>query len=316
MKVLRELPKRNCNKPCALTIGNFDGFHIGHDALIKRLCEIGNHKKIQKTLLTFEPHPKEFFAKKYDNLNLAPLRISTFRDKLKFLVSTEIDIIIIKKFNSDFANLSAENFIKKILIEKFQIKFLIIGDDFRFGFKREGNFQTLVNAGKKLGFEVESIPTVSINGKRISSSEIRSLLKNNKFEEAKKFLGYPYSISGHVLHGKKIGQKIGFPTLNIKISHSRPIISGIFVVLIHGLSDFPLNGVASLGVRPTIEDDNQVLLETHVFNFTDQCYGKLVSVEILKKIRDEKKYNGLEELTKAIKNDTLTAKDFFISFNN
>lgn len=191
------------------------------------------------------------------------------------------------------------------------VKWLMVGEDFCFGARRAGNLALLVDAGKQYGFHVEALPAVMHDGTRISSSEVRGALAQGDFAHAKQLLGHPYAISGHVVHGKKLGRSIGFPTLNVRITHKRPALTGIFVVRVHGLADQPLPGVASLGVRPTVDDSGRVLLETYIFDYAEQCYGKLVRVEFLKKLRDEEKFVDLPTLTAAIARDVEHARAFF-----
>lgn len=311
MKVIRGLPSRAFRAPCALTIGNFDGVHRGHQALLTELKAHANKLGLPTCVMTFEPHPREFFAPEN-----APARILNLRDKLEALSEAGVDTVIVEHFNEHFARRSPESFVKDILVDGLQTQFLMIGDDFHYGAKRAGNIQTLLEAAKLYGFSVNHMHTIEdAPGLRISSSAIREALKLGKLDEATRLLGRPYIISGHVIHGKKLGRELGFPTLNLAISnklHQRnPALSGIFIVRVHGLADKPLQGVASLGVRPTIEDAGRVLLETHVFNYTGNAYGKIVGIEIIKKLRDEEKYSDLPTLQKAINADADAAIEFF-----
>jgi riboflavin kinase/FMN adenylyltransferase len=241
----------------------------------------------------------------------APSRIANLRDKLQALAQAGVDRVIVEHFNAHFASLSPEDFIRQILVEGLQVKWLIVGDDFCFGAKRAGNFELLAEAGKKYGFEVVALHTVVHEGSRISSSAVRAALTEGDFVHARELLGNPYSISGRVLHGRKLGRTIGFPTANLRIAHRRPALSGIFVVQVHGLADHPLPAVASMGVRPTVEDNGRVLLEVHVFDYAGDCYGKLIRVEFLEKLRDEEKYDNLDTLTEAIAADARAARAFF-----
>ena len=311
MKVFRGLPNADARRPCALTIGNFDGVHLGHQALLAHVGDAARRLGIESAVMTFEPHPREFFAQLTGQAGLTPPRVANLRDKLQAIEAAGIDRIIVKHFNARFAEMSAEEFIHKLLVVGLHVKFLIVGDDFRFGAKRSGDFRMLVEAGKQYGFEVSSVATVTHQSKRISSSAIRSALKDGDFTQAKNLLGYAYSISGHVQHGRKLGRTLGFPTLNLRIGHRNPVLNGIFVVQVHGLSAQPLPAVASLGVRPTVEDDGRMLLEVHIFDYDANCYGKLVRIEFLQKLRDEEKYIDLETLTDAIAADARAARDFF-----
>ena len=311
MKVFRGLPNAQSRRPCALTIGNFDGVHQGHRALLSRLTDAARRLNIDSAVMTFEPHPREYFAHLTGDEGRAPRRIANLRDKLQALESVGIDRVIVEHFNARFAAMPPEDFVQQLLVNGLQVKWLIVGDDFRFGAKRAGDFAMLAEAGKRHGFEVESLSTITHQDTRISSSAVRSALHDGDFARVQELLGHAYAISGRVQHGRKLGRTIGFPTLNLRIAHKLPALSGIFVVQIHGLSDKPLPAVASLGVRPTVEDNGRVLLEVHVFDYQADCYGKLVRVEFLHKLRDEAKYDDLSTLTEAIANDARAAREFF-----
>ncbi len=311
MKVFRGLPNAESRRPCALTIGNFDGVHLGHRALLARVVEAASRLGVETAVMTFEPHPREFFAHLAGDESRAPRRIANLRDKLTALEAAGVDRVIVEHFNARFASLSPEAFIRDVLVEGLHVKWLIVGDDFRFGAKRAGDFSLLAEAGQRYGFEVVTLPTVKHGDKRISSSEVRAALETGDFAHAQELLGHPYAISGHVQHGRKLGRTIGFPTLNLKVVHKRPAATGVFVVQVLGLADQPLPAVASLGVRPTVEDNGRVLLEVHVFDYAADCYGKRVRVEFLKKLRDEEKYDDLDTLTRAIAADAQAARDFF-----
>lgn len=311
MKVFRGLPNAESRAPCALTIGNFDGVHRGHQALLARVREAATRLGLDAAVMTFEPHPREYFAQLASDPGKAPTRIANLRDKLQSLSDAGIDRVIVEHFNTQFSTLTPQDFIEKVLVEGLHVKWLMVGEDFCFGARRAGNIALLIEAGKKYGFQVETLPTVTNNGARISSSAVRSALATGDFEHAEQLLGHTYKISGHVVHGKKLGRTIGFPTMNLRVVHKRPALSGIFVVRVHGLADQPLPGVASLGVRPTVDDSGRVLLETYIFDYAAQCYGKLVQVEFLKKLRDEEKYVDLPTLTAAIERDALDARAYF-----
>jgi riboflavin kinase / FMN adenylyltransferase len=311
MKVFRGLPNAASRAPCALTIGNFDGVHRGHQALLARVREAATNLGVEASVMTFEPHPREFFAKLAGDIAKAPTRIANLRDKLQSLSNAGIDRVIVEHFNAHFASMSPQDFVEKVLVQGLHVKWLMVGEDFCYGAKRAGNVAMLIEAGKKHGFQVEAMPTVTNDGTRISSSAVRAALENSDFALAARLLGHPYAISGHVTHGKKLGRTIGFPTLNLRVTHKRPALSGIFVVQVHGLADQPLAGVASLGVRPTVEDSGRVLLETYVFDYAQPCYGKVVRIEFLKKLRDEEKFIDLPTLTAAIERDAQQARAFF-----
>jgi riboflavin kinase/FMN adenylyltransferase len=310
MKVFRGLPNDRARAPCALTIGNFDGVHRGHQALLARVTAAAAGLGLEAAVMTFEPHPREFFAAKMGDLSRAPARIANLRDKLGALANNGIDRVIVEHFNDHFASMSPREFTERVLVEGLHVKWLMVGDDFCYGAKRAGNVQTLIEAGKEYGFHVETLPAVMHGDLRISSSEVRAALARGDFDTTRDLLGHPYSMSGHVIHGAKLGRTLGFPTLNLRVVH-RPALSGIFVVQVHGLADQPLPAVASLGVRPTVEDAGRTLLEAHVFDFNEECYGKLVRVEFLARLRNEEKYEDLPTLTAAIERDGEQARAWF-----
>ena len=310
MKVFRGLPNAAARAPCALTIGNFDGVHLGHQALLGRVRAAASGLGLEAAVMTFEPHPREFFAQRAGDLSSAPPRIANLRDKLQSLSDNGIDRVIVEHFSAPFAALSPQEFTEKVLVEGLHVKWLMVGDDFCYGARRAGNVAMLQEAGQRYGFHVETLPTVMNGSTRISSSAVRQALAEGDFGHAEQLLGHPYAISGHVVHGQKLGRTLGFPTLNLRVPH-RPALSGVFIVQVHGLGDGPLPAVASLGVRPTVDDSGRVLLEVHIFDFSQQCYGKQVRVEFLRKIRDEEKYVDLPTLTAAIQNDADIARDYF-----
>jgi len=316
MKVFRGLPNAESRAPCALTIGNFDGVHRGHQALLARLREAADLRNLETAVMTFEPHPREYFAQRAGDLSRAPTRIASLRDKLQSLANAGVDRVIVEHFNAHFAALSPDEFVSRVLVEGLHVKWLIVGEDFCYGSRRAGNMATLMEAGRRHGFEVEALPTVNNGGSRISSSAIRAALAAANFDHARQLLGHGYTVSGHVIHGQKLGRTLGFPTLNLRIAHRRPALSGIFVVQVHGLAPQPLPAVASLGVRPTVDDSGRVLLETHLFDYDQHCYGKLIRVEFLAKLRDEQKYDGLAALTAAIRNDEAQARAWFRQHNS
>ncbi|MBV8665003.1 MAG: bifunctional riboflavin kinase/FAD synthetase [Burkholderiaceae bacterium] len=311
MKVFRGLPNAESRAPCALTIGNFDGVHRGHKALLGRVREAATRLELDAAVMTFEPHPREFFAQVAGDLSKAPTRIANLRDKLQSLSDYGVDRVIVEHFNAHFSSQSPQEFVERVLVQGLHVKWLMVGEDFRYGAKRAGDINTLIAAGKQYGFQVEALPTVTNEGVRISSSAVREALRLGDFVHARQLLGHPYTISGHVVHGQKLGRTLGFPTLNLRVAHRRPALSGIFVVRVHGIESHPLSAVASLGVRPTVEDQGRVLLETHLLDYDRQCYGKLIKVEFLKKLRDEEKFSGLAELTDAIAGDTAQARRYF-----
>ena len=314
MKVFRRLKPTSTQAPCALTIGNFDGVHRGHQALLHKLVEGAHTRQLNSCVLTFEPHPREFFSP-HD----APPRIQNIRDKLMALKQYEVDTIAIEEFNQAFSQLSPTEFVQEILIRKLNTKWLLIGDDFCYGAKRAGNFESLVAAGKQFGFEVSRIPSVLETEERISSSLLRQALEHGDMKRAEQLLGRSFSISGHVLYGKQLGRTLGFPTLNLAVCtrhpNGKPVTSGIFVSQVHGLGNQPLPAVSSLGVRPSVESSGQVLLETHVFDFNQSVYGQVVCVELLARLHEERKYPDLITLQAAIQDDAQKARQYFLKKN-
>lgn len=306
MLILRGLYSPD-TRPVALTIGNFDGVHLGHQALLGELRAAAQARELQAAVVIFEPHPREFFAPQQ-----APARLTSLREKLELFGSMGIDRVHVCRFNARFAQISAAGFIHA-LHEKLSARFVLIGDDFRFGSGRAGDFALMEKIGSQHGFAVQAVHTVLHNGVRISSTAVRTALADGDMRMAQSYLGRPYSISGRVEHGDGLGKQLGFPTANIQLKHNRPPLSGIFVVRVHGDGLPPMQGVASLGVRPTVKHNGRPLLEVFLFDFDQDIYGKRVTVEFLHKLRDEEKYDGLDALRSAIQRDAEQAKDYFKS---
>ncbi|MEO8332725.1 MAG: bifunctional riboflavin kinase/FAD synthetase, partial [Gallionella sp.] len=280
--------------PVALTIGNFDGVHLGHQALLKELRAAAQARGLQTAVVIFEPHPREFFTPQQ-----APARLTSLREKLELFAGMGMDRVHVCRFDESFAQMSAANFINT-LHEKLSARFVLIGDDFRFGSGRGGDFALMEKIGAQLGFAVQSVRTVAHDGVRISSTAIRAALAAGQMRTAQRYLGRHYSISGRVVHGDGMGRKLGFPTANIQLKHNLPPVSGIFVVLAHAEGLGVLQGVSSLGVRPTLKRDAKPVLEVHLFEFTQQIYNKHLRVEFLQKLRDEERYPDVETLTRHI----------------
>ncbi len=292
-------------KPVALTIGNFDGVHLGHQALLAQVKEAAHLRGLPSAVLVFEPHPREFFTP-----HQAPARLTSMREKLELFAALGMERVHVCRFNRQFAQMSAADFIYS-LHEKLHVKFVLIGDDFRFGRARAGDFALMEKIGAQHGFVVQAMPSVLHDGVRISSTAVRAALADGDLRVAQSYLGRPYSISGRVVHGAGVGKGLGFPTANIQMKHNRPPLSGIFVVSVQG-DDLPLlQGVASLGVRPTVSVDGKPVLEVHLFNFSSEIYNKHLRVNFLHKLRDEVKYPDLESLTQQIALDVNNAKQWF-----
>ena len=324
MKILHGLPDKSREntsfRSCALTIGNFDGVHRGHQAMLALLKNEASHRNIPSCVMTFEPHPRDYFAKVAHNPDFAPARIATLRDKLTELARCGIDQCVVLPFNASFAAQSPESFIKDVLVNSLGVKYILVGDDFRFGAKRAGDYAMLDAAGEQMGFEVARMNSYEVHGLRVSSSEVREALNQGRMTDVAKLLGRPYSISGHVVHGRKLGRELNCPTLNLRFSHWKPAASGIFAVRVHGLVDHALDGVANLGIRPSLDPDDtnggRVLLETHCLDWPDSLgseggYGKIIRVELLHKLHDELKYDGLEALKVGIAKDCMDARNYF-----
>jgi riboflavin kinase/FMN adenylyltransferase len=292
--------------PHAVTIGNFDGLHLGHQAMLARLQDVAQARGLPSCVLSFEPHPREFFTPEQ-----APARLSSLREKAECLQRMGIDRLHVFRFDRAFSALSAEAFIEQVLGTTLQARYVLVGDDFRYGAKRAGDFALLERLGHTLGFDAEFLPTVEVAGERASSTAVRQALATGELEHAARLLGQPYSISGRVVHGDKLGRDIGFPTANIQLKHNRPPLLGIFAVEVYGLNGEPLPGAASLGKRPTVKNPDAVpVLEVHLFDFNAEIYGRRVRVDFLHKLRDEEKYPDLDSLVAQIRRDVDNAKQF------
>lgn len=291
--------------PTALAIGNFDGVHRGHAVLLKRLVVAARTACLPATILTFEPHPREFFAPAS-----APARLTTLREKLELLSDNGVEQVMVCRFNASFAALSAQRFIDDVLIAGLRIRHLIIGDDFRFGQGRAGNFEMLQQAGRHSGFSVEAMNSVVVDGVRVSSSSVRQALASGDMVQAANLLGRPYVIDGSVRHGDKIGRQLGFATANIRIKHNPLPMSGVFAVEVAGLGDKSLPGVANLGIRPTL-GGTRPLLEVHLFDFDRDIYGAHLSVRFVHKLRNEQRFPNFDALKAQIAADAMAARAFF-----
>jgi len=298
--------------PVALTIGNFDGLHLGHQTMLTRLKNAAKQLGLPACVVTFEPHPREFLAP-----DEAPARLTSLREKLTCLIQAEVDCIHICRFDYDFARIGAEQFITRILNQQLAVRWLLVGDDFRFGARRAGDFALLQALAAENNYTVATMPSFTIDGQRVSSTATREALAHGDLDKAEKLLGRPYSISGRVVDGDKIGKQLGFPTANIQLKHNRPPLSGIFAVSVYGaLLSSPaiaLPGVASLGVRPTTHENGKPVLEVHLFDFNQEIYGQHLQVNFLHKLRDEEKYQDIDTLIRQIEQDVAQAKRFFIT---
>ena len=343
MKIIRGLwnlqhaLKDEAQHGCALTIGNFDGVHRGHQAMLALLNNEARHRRVPSCVMTFEPHPRDFFAARHHKPELAPARIATLRDKLAELRRCGVDRCVVLPFNEALAIQPAQAFITDVLVDALHAKYVLVGDDFRFGAQRQGDYAMLDAAGLARGFDVARMQSYEVHGLRVSSSAVREALGAGRMNDVAALLGRPYSISGHVVHGRKLGRQLaesapgrgdGFRTLNLRFSHWKPAASGIFAVHVFGLlpHDQPLAGVANLGVRPSLDPNDanggRVLLETHCLDWPaslaaslpgGEAYGKIIRVELLHKLHDELKYDSLDALTTGIARDCDEARAFFAS---
>ena len=319
MKVHR-IRRRAGSPPCALTIGNFDGVHRGHQALLDLLRQQAHRRGLPTCVLTFEPNPRDFFAARSGQPHLAPARVAGLRDKLAALEACGVDEVVLLRFNESLAAMPPQTFIERVLVHDLQTRLLMVGDDFRFGARRAGDYALLESAGPSFGFEVARMASHEVQGLRVSSSAVRQALGDGDLARTAVLLGRPYCISGHVVHGRKLGRELGqrspgshdgFRTLNLRVNHARPAAQGIFVVRVQGIGHTPLPGVASLGVRPTVEDAGRVLLEVHCLSWplaTEAGYGQLIQVDLLHKLHDERRYESLQALEAGIAQDVADAQ--------
>ena len=296
MQVFRHIPA-SLQTPCALAIGNFDGMHLGHQALLAKLKQSAQMHQLETAVMTFEPHPREFFAPER-----APARLCSLREKMEYFAQAGIERVYICRFNQSFATITPEAFMHNMLRDSINAQAILVGEDFRFGANRAGSVADFITAG----FNLVSFPQVSLDAIRVSSTRVRKALADGDLPEAAQLLGRGYSISGKVVHGAKRGRQLGFPTANVHMRHERPALKGVYAVKLDGL-----NAVANLGVRPTIAGVPKLSLEVHVLDFKGDLYDKHVHVEFLHKIRDEMKFDGLDALKAQIALDVELARKFF-----
>lgn len=302
MQLIRGLPA-SANGALALTIGNFDGVHRGHQAMLARLVEAADDLRLPSAVMTFDPQPLEFFTP-----DTAPPRLSTTRTKLELFRAYGVARVVLARFDRALAALPPETFIDDVLVGRLGVRWVLVGDDFRFGRARAGDLAMLRAHAKT--FSVESMATVEVDGERASSTAVREALASGDLARATALLGRPYTLSGRVAHGEKLGRKLGFPTANLPLRHN-PALSGIFAVRVHGLPGGPRQGVASLGVRPTVADNAKPLLEVFVLDLDAPLYGRRLVVEFLHKLRDEARFQNLDALVGQMRADVARAREFF-----
>ena len=316
MRVRHCLPAEPEGPPRAVTIGNFDGVHRGHQAMLALLANEARHRALRTCVLTFEPHPRDWFARQQGRPELAPPRIGTLRDKLAELEHCGAQEVVVLRFDERLARQAPQTFVQQVLVRGLHARYVLVGDDFRFGARREGDYAMLDRLGGEHGFDVARMMSYEVHGMRVSSSAVRQALAAGDLAAVQQLLGRPYAVSGHVVHGRKLGRDLGFRTLNLRFAHPRPAAMGIFVARVHGLGHAPLPAVASLGVRPTVEDAGRVLLEVHCLAWPDTLgidagYGCRLRVDLLHKLHDERRYDSLEALRLGIAQDVREAHAWF-----
>ena len=322
MRVFRGLrtDSASAHPGAVVTIGNFDGMHLGHQALLRQLRAEAQTRDLRSSVLTFAPHPREFFARKAGGASATiPARLHTLREKLEALAAAGVDETRICRFDEAFAGLSPEDFVRSVLVDAMHARHIMIGDDFRFGARRAGDFQQLQALGEHYGFTVSALDSQCLGGERISSSQVRDALAAGDLSRAEALLGYPYAMEGRVIRGRQLGRTIGVPTANVQIRHAPLPLRGVFVVdvaLDQTRAAVPqasrrYAGVANLGYRPTLGGDTRPLLEVHLFDFEGDLYGAHLDVRFLGKLRDEMTFADFGALTTQIKADLLQARTFF-----
>lgn len=305
MRVLRQAPEQT-DQQVALTIGNFDGVHIGHKAMLTRLIDAARQRRMPSAVMTFEPQPQEFFAP-----DQAPARLSSLREKLELLDAEGIDIVFVCRFDYAMAQMPADRFVERFVYGALGTRWLLVGDDFRFGARRSGSFDLLASLAPKYGYEIEKTSSIMLEGTRVSSTVVRACLGAGDLDGARRLLGRRYAISGRVEHGDGVGSGLGYPTANVRLGRSKAPLSGIYVIEVEGLGAQPLPGVASLGVRPTVKRQGRAVLEAHLFDFDRDIYGRRVTVRFLAKLRDEEKFASVDDLVVQMGRDAQQARDYF-----
>jgi riboflavin kinase / FMN adenylyltransferase len=317
MRITRGIPAA-AHSPVALTIGNFDGVHLGHRAMLDELARAARRLNVPACVMIFEPQPREFFAP-----DQAPARLTSLREKLELLAQNGVDRAHVCRFNYAFAQIAAQDFIERVLVAGLGVRWLQVGDDFRFGARRAGDFGMLEHEAPRLGYEVQALPSVMVEGIRVSSTAVRDALAAGDCARAARLLGRSYSISGRVVRGDQLGRKLGFPTANVQMKHNRAPLAGIFAVEVHGAkgaadgaADGVVRGAANVGVRPTVKAQGEVVLEVYLFDFKEEIYGRHVQVDFLHKLRDEETYADLETLKRQIAVDVENAKAYFAAVDS
>jgi riboflavin kinase/FMN adenylyltransferase len=307
MEIIRDIYNiRPRHQGCVITVGNFDGLHLGHQALLERLRAKSTQLKLPSLAIIFEPQPNEYFSPK-----VSVARLMRFREKVETFEKQGINRVLCLRFNDEMANQTAEVFVRRLLFEKLAVKYILVGDDFKFGYQRKGDYSLLKQLGEKYSFRTECMPSFKLFGARVSSTRIRHLLAEGDLEQATLLLGRSFSMKGRIVHGSKLGRILGFPTANIQLHRKRVPVLGIFAVEMMGVGTSPLPGVANVGTRPTVSGDMRTILEVHLLNFEQNIYGRQVEIQFLHKFREEEKFDSLDELKAQILQDTERAKHYF-----
>ena len=302
---------KNDIRPLALTIGNFDGIHRGHQRMLSRLVEVAKEKDLVPSIMTFNPHPSEFFS-----ATGVSERLFGTRDKVLACLERGVERVHILPFNNKYAAMSAESFIQDVLVRRLGVRWIIVGDDFRFGASRRGDFKMLQSFGSKFRFEVESMPSFEVNGVRVSSTLVRDALRSGNLALAQDFLGRRYNVCGRVVHGDQVGRTLGYPTANIHRKQTTFPLSGVFTALVDGVDLIAKHALVSVGTRPTIVDKGEVRIEAHLLDFSGDLYGKKIRVTFLEYLRGQVRFSEREQLIMAMQEDERTARQYFLNFSS
>lgn len=294
------------HRGCVATIGSFDGVHLGHRAILRQLTEAAERHQLPKVVIIFEPQPHEFFSRER-----APARLMRLREKVQALFSAGVDRVLCLRFNQALRSLSAQQFVDQVLAQGLGIRHLVVGDDFRFGCDRQGDFEFLRQAGARQGFSVTDTCTLEVAGARVSSTRIREALEQSDFELAEQLLGRPYRITGRVGYGKQLGRQLGVPTANVQLRRHRSPLRGVFATSVHRRDGSAHNGVANIGVRPTVSGSPKPILEVHLLDFDGNLYGERIEVVFHRKLREEQKFESVDKLREQLQKDIAQAKQFF-----
>ncbi len=297
---------RSVHRGCVATVGNFDGIHLGHQAVLGQLAEAADALALPDVVITFEPLPREYFLKEQ-----APARLTRLREKLQDLRRFAVDRVLCLRFDNELARLPATAFVQRILVTGLGVRYLVVGDDFRFGCQRAGDFAMLHAAGQRYGFKTVRMRSFAVNGERVSSSRVRRALAAGDMAQAARLLGRPYRISGRIGYGDQRGRTLGFPTANLRLHREVSPVRGVFTVEVYGLDEEPLPAVANVGWRPSVGGDKEPILEVHLLDFTGNLYGRHVQVSFLERLRDEQRFESMTALRAQIANDVAAARRFF-----